>query len=116
MCEKWEKMDKRSAEHKKWHKSKEYRIWKQNHERGKAECARVSKLDCIGHVQKRMGTHLRELRKKQPKLKDGKSVKGSKHRLTDKTLDKLQTYYGNAISANGKARKINSTGTEKNKK
>ncbi len=53
-----------------------------------------------------MGTHLWELRKKQPKLKDGKSVKGSKHRLTDKTLDKLQTYYGNAISANVKPGKL----------
>jgi hypothetical protein len=105
-CEKWEKMDKRSAEYKKWRESKEYEIWKENHESGKAECARVSKLDCIGHVQKRMGTHLRELRKKQPKLKDGKSVKGSKHRLTDKTLDKLQTYYGNAIRANVKPGKL----------
>lgn len=51
---------------------------------GEANCSRVFKLDCIGHVQKRMGTHLRELRKKEKKLKDGKSVKGSKHRLTDK--------------------------------
>ena len=46
--------------------------------------------------------HLHELRKNQPKLKDGKSVKGSKHRLTDKNLDKLETYYGNAIRANVK--------------
>ena len=61
-----------------------------------------ARYDCIGHVQKRMGTHLRELRKKQPKLKDGKSVNGRKHRLTDKTLDKIQTYYGNAIRANVK--------------
>ena len=63
-------------------------------------------MDCIGHVQKRMGTHLRELRKKQPKLKDGKSVKGSEYRLIDKTLDKLQTYYGNAIRANVKPGKL----------
>jgi hypothetical protein len=101
-CAKWENIDKRSKEYKKWRESKEYEVWKESHESGKAECARVSKLDCIGHVQKRMGTHLRELRKKQPKLKDGKSVKGSKHRLTDKTLDKIQTYYGNAIRANVK--------------
>ncbi len=37
-CEKWEKMDKWSAEYKKSHESKEYEIWKQNHESGKAEC------------------------------------------------------------------------------
>jgi hypothetical protein len=105
-CEKWEKMDKRSAEYKKWRESKAYEVWKESHESGKAECARVSKLDCIGHVQKRMGTHLRELRKSKPKLDDGKSVKGSKHRLTDKTMDKLQTYYGNAIRANVKPGKL----------
>ena len=46
--------------------------------------------------------YLHELRKKQPKLKDGKSVKGSKHRLTDKNLDNLETYYENAIRANVK--------------
>ena len=82
--------------------SRRNEVWKESHESGKAECARVSKLESIGHVQKRMGTHLRQLRKKQPKLKDGKSVKVSKHRLTDKTLDKIQTYYGNAIRANVK--------------
>ena len=82
--------------------SRRNEVWKESHESGKAECARVSKLDSIGHVQKRKRTHLRELRKNQPKLKDGKSVKGSKHRLTDKTLDKIQTYYGNAIRANVK--------------
>jgi hypothetical protein len=64
------------------------------------------KLDYVGHVQKRMGTHLRELRKKVTKLKDGKSVKGSKHRLTDKVIDKLHTYYGNAIRANVKPGKL----------
>ena len=79
----------------------EYEVWKESYESRKAECARVFKLDCIGHVQK-MWTYLHELRKKQPKLKDRKSVKGSKHRLADKNLDKLQTYYGNAIRANVK--------------
>ncbi|CAB3980863.1 Hypothetical predicted protein [Paramuricea clavata] len=53
-----------------------------------------------------MGTHLRELRQKHNKLKDGKSVKGSKHRVTDKAMDKLQTYYGNAIRANVKPGKL----------
>ena len=53
-----------------------------------------------------MGTHLRDIRKKQTKLGDGKSVKGSKHRLTDKAIDKLQSYYGNAIRANVKPGKL----------
>ena len=105
-CEKWENTDKRSAEYKKWHESKGYVEWKESHESGKADCSRVTKLDCVGHVQKRMGTHLRELRNKVTKLKDGKSVKGSKHRLTDKVIDKLQTYYGNAIRANVKPGKL----------
>ena len=71
-----------------------------------ANCSRLRKLDCIGHVQKRLGTHLRDLRKKESKLKDGKSVKGSKHRLTDKAIGKLQTYYGKAIRANVKPGKL----------
>ena len=75
--------------------SRRNEVWKESHESGKAECVRVSKVDCIGHVQKRMGTHLRELRV-------SKSVKGSKYRLMDKILDKLQTYYRNAIRANVK--------------
>ena len=106
-CQKYENMDKRSKEYKKWQESKDYEKWKEQHDSGEANCSRVFKLDCIGHVQKRMGTHLRELRKKkQTKLKDGKSVKGSKHRLTDKAIDKLQTYYGNAIRANVKPDKL----------
>ena len=91
---------------KKWQESNDYEKWKEQHDSGEANCSRVFKFDCIGHVQKRMGTHLRELRKKQTKLKDGKSVKGSKHRLTDKAIDKLQTYYGNAIRANVKPGKL----------
>ena len=105
-CEKWENADKRSADYKKWRNSEEYTKWKQAHDTGEAACPRVQKLDCIGHVQKRMGTHLRELRKIEKQLKDGKSVKGSKHRLTDKAIDKLQCYYGNAIRANVKPGKL----------
>lgn len=53
------------------------------------------KLDCIGHVQKRAGTALREFRKKNAgKLKDGLPVGGRKHRLTDSCIDKLQKYNG----------------------
>ena len=105
-CEKWEKADKRSADNKKWRNSKEYEKWKKTHDSSEATRARVQTLDCIGHVQKRMGTHLRQVRKKEKKLTDGKSVKGSKHRLTDKAIDKLQCYYGNAIRANIKPGKL----------
>ena len=53
----------------------------------------VRKLECIGHVQKRMGAALRKLRK------DRKSV-GGKGKLTDKMIDRLQNYYGIAIRTN----------------
>lgn len=38
----------------------------------------IEKLECIGHMQKRMGTRLRTLRKimKESKLKDGKVIRG----------------------------------------
>ncbi|GFV36174.1 uncharacterized protein TNCV_233641 [Trichonephila clavipes] len=36
----------------------------------------VSKIECIGHVQKRMGTRLRKLKQMSSKLSDGKSIVG----------------------------------------
>lgn len=61
----------------------------------------IRKEECQGHVQKRMGTGLRELKKKLRgvKLADGKNV-GGKNRLTDKMIDKLQNYYRLAIRRN----------------
>ncbi|GBM75320.1 hypothetical protein AVEN_126693-1 [Araneus ventricosus] len=53
----------------------------------------VEKLECIGHVQKRVGSRLRNLKKKQKGL-------GGKGKLTDKLIDKLQNYYGIAIRSN----------------
>ncbi|GFW09659.1 uncharacterized protein TNCV_1393601 [Trichonephila clavipes] len=55
----------------------------------------VNKLECIGHVQKRVGSHLRKLKK---------SVKGlrGKGKLTDNFIDKLENYYGIAIRSNTK--------------
>ena len=55
----------------------------------------------MGHVQKRLGTRLRELRhtRKGQVLSDGKGLSG-KGRLTDKRIDQLQTYYGWAIREN----------------
>ena len=35
---------------------------------GEVDCGRVNKLDCIGHVQKRMGKNLIEMTKKSKNL------------------------------------------------
>ncbi|GFV97955.1 uncharacterized protein TNCV_5069951 [Trichonephila clavipes] len=53
----------------------------------------VTKLECIGHIQKRVGSRLR-------KLKKNTKVLGGKGKLTDKFIDKLQNYYGIAIRSN----------------
>ena len=61
----------------------------------------VEKMDCVGHVQKRMGTALRNLKVKcrGKKLADGKTIGGT-GRLTDKVINSLQNYYGDAIRRN----------------
>lgn len=61
----------------------------------------VEKLECIGHVSKRMGTRLRKLKKKLggTLLSDEKPLKGA-GRLTDTVIDKFQQYYGKAIREN----------------
>ncbi|GFU66589.1 uncharacterized protein TNCV_3335701 [Trichonephila clavipes] len=61
----------------------------------------VEKLECIGHVQKRMGTRLRNILKmsKGIKLSDGKNISG-RGRLTLKEVDSIQHYYGLAIRKN----------------
>ena len=58
----------------------------------------VVKEECVGHVQKRMGSHLRNLKHSMrgQRLDDGKHI-GGQGRLTDNVIDILQTYYGNAI-------------------
>jgi len=53
----------------------------------------VQKKECIDHVQKRMDTHLRNLKKKTKGL-------GGKGKLTGKLIDKLSIYYGLAIRRN----------------
>ncbi|GFT37990.1 uncharacterized protein TNCV_4763831 [Trichonephila clavipes] len=50
----------------------------------------VTKLECIGHIQKRIGGWLRQLKKTTKGL-------GGKRKLTDKLIDKIQNYYGIAI-------------------
>lgn len=61
----------------------------------------IEKLECIGHIQKRMGSRLTELKKKYSgkKLSDGKSL-GGKNRLTDIIIMKIQKFYGLAIRRN----------------
>ena len=61
----------------------------------------IKKRECIGHVQKRVGTRCRDLRKslKGVKLSDGKGISG-KGRLTDKAINTLQNYFGMAIRSN----------------
>ncbi|GFW91454.1 uncharacterized protein TNCV_3376201 [Trichonephila clavipes] len=51
----------------------------------------IEKLECVGHVEKRMGTRLRalKLKLKGKKLEDKKSL-GGRNRLTDAEIDKLQ--------------------------
>ena len=44
----------------------------------------VQKKECVGHVQKRVGTRLRKLKKE---------VKGLKGKLTEKVIDRLQNFY-----------------------
>ena len=53
----------------------------------------VEKKECVGHVQKRVGTALRKLKK------ENKGI-GGKGKLTDALIDKLQNYYGIAVRSN----------------
>ena len=54
---------------------------------------KVQKLECIGHVQKRVGNRLRKLKTRVKGL-------GGKGKLTNAIIDRLQNYYGIAIRAN----------------
>ena len=57
---------------------------------------KIKKTECLGHIQKQMGTPLRKLKPSVIKCSEGKSV-GGKGRLTDKLIDKFMVYYGDAI-------------------
>ncbi|GFT11060.1 uncharacterized protein TNCV_1084221 [Trichonephila clavipes] len=61
----------------------------------------IEKVECVGNIQKRMGARLRKLKtmNRGKKLSDDKSISG-KNRLTDKFIDTITTYYGNAIRQN----------------
>ena len=61
----------------------------------------IVKHECVGHVQKQLGTQLRTLKKSGKRDREGKVVRfGGKGRLTDKVIDALQVYYGGAIRNN----------------
>ncbi|GFV73621.1 uncharacterized protein TNCV_1270011 [Trichonephila clavipes] len=55
----------------------------------------VKKFECIGHIQKRVGSRLRRLKLKQKGL-------GGRWKLTDSFIDKLQIYYGIVFRSNGR--------------
>ena len=58
----------------------------------------VVKEECVGHIQKRIGKNLRDLKHRlgSTKLSDGKAI-GGRGRLTDALIDSLQNYYGQAV-------------------
>ena len=61
---------------------------------------KVEKIDCVGHVQKRIGKHLLKLKAStKGKLDDGKTIEG-RGRLTEAMIKQLQRYYGLAIRQN----------------
>jgi hypothetical protein len=53
----------------------------------------VEKLECVGHVQKRVGNRLRNLKKNVKGL-------GGRGKLTNNLIDRLQNYYGIAVRSN----------------
>ena len=62
---------------------------------------KISKLECVGHVQKHLGTRLRKLRiaYKGKVLSDSKPLTG-RGRLTDVAINTLQNFFGMAIRQN----------------
>ncbi|KYN27481.1 hypothetical protein ALC57_03136, partial [Trachymyrmex cornetzi] len=66
----------------------------------------IYKKECVGHVQKRMGSRLRNLVKNtvEETATKGKTIRKKtlfgKGKLTAKTIDKLTIYYGLAIRRN----------------
>lgn len=60
----------------------------------------INRIECVGHVQKRMGSRLMSVRcKTKNLLADGKKLTG-KNRLTELAVKKLQIFYGLAIRRN----------------
>ena len=55
------------------------------------------KLECVGHGQKRLGTRIQNLVKQHKGISTPLS---SKRKLTKKTINSMQYYYGRAIHEN----------------
>ena len=68
----------------------------------------VLKEDCVGHIQKRMGSYLRKYKRDvKGKLSDEGTV-GDRGSVTDAVIDKFQNYYGAAkINNKNSLNKIN---------
>ena len=62
----------------------------------------ITKGECVGHVQKRVGSRLRNVKSqyKGKRLSDSKGIGGGKGRLTNKVMNNLQNQYGMAIRQN----------------
>jgi len=101
-CQVYNHMNKSSVEYKAWKDSPAFKDYFSSHMEDDSVCRKVIKLDCVGHVQKRMGKALRTLQQQKGKLPDGKPVGGKSGRLTKTAVEKLQKYYGNAIRNNVK--------------
>ena len=72
--------------------SKSYGVVQDTYNSG-ADAVQVIKKECVGHVQKRVGTALRKFRKENKEM-------GGKAKLTDKMIDKLQNCYSIASPGN----------------
>ncbi|XP_060607879.1 uncharacterized protein LOC132760007 [Ruditapes philippinarum] len=62
---------------------------------------KITKENCVGHIQKRMGNKLRKIvqENKGRKLDDGKCISG-RGRLTHKVIDSFQVFYGIGLRTN----------------
>ena len=68
-------LQKLAKDYKKWKDTNEFKEWENSHMQGFANYNSF-KLDCIGHVQKKMGKALCDFQKSPPKIEDGKPVGG----------------------------------------
>lgn len=63
----------------------------------------VHKEECINHVSKRLGTQLQKLREKSKvttSCRRKRSTLGGRNKLTDKVLEKMPFYCGQAVQRN----------------
>lgn len=60
----------------------------------------IEKMECVGHVQKRMGKRLRTLKKNSKKVLADEKTIGGRGRLTGHAIHTIQIYYGLAIRRN----------------